>query len=229
MADNSKYFYISGFISLFLFSLFFLLFFMMLFSSSKINSYALNKNTFVSISLDNIKTKKLLTTKAPSSIIQPIKKPVDIPSENVDVNDLFSDVWTKKISKKKEKPKNLKRIAQLQQQIPLSQKNVSQIKEQKQIPASSNAEEVNEYLAKIQAIVYEHFNVPANSEGNSVKTLIELTSLGKLIDFRVLTYSSNDALNEEVDKIKKRLLNVIFPINKQNNSTRTIVILTSKE
>jgi len=229
MADNNKYFYISGFISLFLFSLFFLLFFMMLFSSSKINSYALNKNTFVSISLDNIKTKKLLTTKAPSSIIQPIKKPVDIPSENVDVNDLFSDVWTKKISKKKEKPKNLKRIAQLQQQIPLSQKNVSQIKEQKQIPASSNAEEVNEYLAKIQAIVYEHFNVPANSEGNSVKTLIELTSLGKLIDFRVLTYSSNDALNEEVDKIKKRLLNVIFPINKQNNSTRTIVILTSKE
>ena len=161
--------------------------------------------------------------------MQPTQEPVDIPSENIDVNDLFSDVWTKKIIKKKEKPKDLKRIAQLQQQVPLSQKNVAEIKEEKQVPSSSNAEEVNEYLAKIQAIVYEHFNVPANSEGNSVKALIELNSIGKLIDFRILTYSSNDVLNKEADKIKKRLLNVVFPINKQNKSTKTIVILTSKE
>jgi len=229
MADNNKYFFISGFISLALFSFFLLLFFMMLFSSIKIKSYALNKNNFVSISLDNIKTKELVRKETASSLVQPTQEPVDIPSENIDVNDLFSDVWTKKIIKKKEKPKDLKRIAQLQQQVPLSQKNVAEIKEEKQVPSSSNAEEVNEYLAKIQAIVYEHFNVPANSEGNSVKALIELNSIGKLIDFRILTYSSNDALNKEADKIKKRLLNVVFPINKQNKSTKTIVILTSKE
>ena len=229
MADNNKYFFISGFISLALFSFFLLLFFMMLFSSIKIKSYALNKNNFVSISLDNIKTKELVRKETASSLVQPTQEPVDIPSENIDVNDLFSDVWTKKIIKKKEKPKDLKRIAQLQQQVPLSQKNVAEIKEEKQVPSSSNAEEVNEYLAKIQAIVYEHFNVPANSEGNSVKALIELNSIGKVIDFRILTYSSNDALNKEADKIKKRLLNVVFPINKQNKSTKTIVILTSKE
>ena len=100
MADNNKYFFISGFISLALFSFFLLLFFMMLFSSIKIKSYALNKNNFVSISLDNIKTKELVRKETASSLVQPTQEPVDIPSENIDVNDLFSDVWTKKIIKK---------------------------------------------------------------------------------------------------------------------------------
>ena len=229
MADNNRYFYISGLLSFSLFALFFLLFLMMAFSATKIKSYALHKNDFISISLDAIQTKERVSKKSVSPIIKPIQKPADIPSENIDVNDLFSDVWTKKITKKKEKPKDLKRIAQLQQQLPLSKKNVAEVTEEKQVPSSSNAEEVNEYLAKIQAIVYEHFNVPPNSQGNSVKAVIELNSLGQLLDFRILTYSSNDALNEEVDRIKKRLLNVVFPINKQNKSTKTIVILTSKE
>lgn len=229
MAENNKYFYISGFFSLSLFILFFILFFMMLLGSSKIKSYALNKNNFVSISLKNIKTDKVISKKATTNKKKSMKKPAEISSENIDVNNLFSDVWTKKITKKITKPKDLKRIAQLQEQIPLSQKNIDKIKETEEVPSSSNAQEVNEYLAKIQAIVYEHFNVPANTQGNSVKALIELNSIGKLIDFRILTYSSNDALNDEVDKIKKRLFNVVFPLNKENKSTKTIVILTSKE
>ena len=229
MAENNKYFYISGFFSLSLFFLFFVLFFMMLLSSSKIKSYALNKNNFISISLKNIKTDEIISKKAIIHEVKSMNKPVNIPSENIDVNNLFSDVWTKKITKQKTKPKDLKRIAQLQEQIPLSQKNIDKIKETKEVPSSSNAQEVNEYLAKIQAIVYEHFNVPPNTQGNSVKALIELNSIGKLIDFRILTYSSNDALNDEVDKIKKKLFNVVFPLNKENKSTKTIVILTSKE
>jgi len=229
MAENNKYFYISGFFSLSLFSLFFILFFTMLLNSVKIKSYALHKNNFVSISLKNIKTDQLVSKKSVRKKIKAMKKPVDIPSENVDVKSLFSDVWTKKITNKKPKPKDLKRIAQLEEQIPLSQENTETIQTTKEIASSSNAQEVNEYLAKIQAIVYEHFNVPPNTQGNSVKAVIELNGIGKLIDFRILTYSNNDALNEEVDKIKKRLLHVVFPLNKENRSTQTIVILTSKE
>jgi len=49
------------------------------------------------------------------------------------------------------------------------------------------------------------------------------------MDFRILNYSANDALNSEVDKIKNRLKSVVFPINPQNRSFNTKVILKSKE
>jgi len=95
--------------------------------------------------------------------------------------------------------------------------------------ASSTAEQVNEYLAKIQAIVYSYFHVPPNTQGSSVKSVIELNAFGKMLDFRVLTYSDNAALNAEADKIKERLQSVIFPKNPQNRSSKTVVILISKE
>jgi len=94
---------------------------------------------------------------------------------------------------------------------------------------TSSGSEVNEYLAKIQALVYKYFNVPPNSEGYSVMAYIELNSIGKVMDFRILNYSANDALNSEVDKIKNRLKSVVFPINPQNRSFNTKVILKSKE
>ncbi len=229
MAEDNRYFIISGFLSFVIFAFFAVLFFMMLVNASKINSYALHKNNFVSISLENIVTKSVAKKKKSVKKVHSVVKPVDIPSEEIDINNLFSDVWTKKISKKKPKPQDVKRIAQLSQQVPLSQKNERVIQEKEDVPTSSNAQEVNEYFAKIQAIVYEHFTVPPNSQGNSVKAVIELSSIGKLIDFRILTYSANDALNEEAKRIKKRLLNVVFPIHPENKSTKTIVILTSKE
>jgi len=71
--------------------------------------------------------------------------------------------------------------------------------------------------------------VPPNSAGNSVKTVIELDPLGHMTDFRILNYSANEALNSEADKIKDRLKNVVFPKNPQNRSSRTIVVLISKE
>ncbi len=229
MAEDNRYFFISGILSFIIFALFGALFFMMLLQPSKIKNYALHKNNFVSISLENIVTKSVAKKKSRIKKVHPLVKPVDIPSENIDVNNLFSDVWTKKISKKKPKPQDIKRLAQLSQQVPLSQKNEHLTKEKEDVPTSSNAQEVNEYFAKIQAIVYEHFNVPPNSQGNSVKVVIELSSIGKLIDFRILNYSANDALNEEARRIKKRLLHVVFPIHPENKSTKTIVILTSKE
>ncbi|MFK5938057.1 MAG: TonB C-terminal domain-containing protein [Sulfurimonas sp.] len=238
MARNNRLFYLSGLIAVSLFSLFLVMFFYMLFSSSKINSFALKKDNYISISLDVSKT----NSKHQKRSIAPNKVASQAPkmSKNVDINDLFSDVWTKKIIPTKEKPKNSKRIQEIRKKISTSKENNRQqykektnnsenIKSNEESSPSSTANEVNEYLAKIQALVYKYFNVPANSEGHSVKALIELNALGKVLDFRVLTYSDNEALNEEVDKIKERLVSVVFPINKQNKSTRTIVILTSKE
>ncbi len=161
-------------------------------------------------------------------------------SEDVDVNDLFNDVWTKKITKPKAKAKNKRRIDAIKQKIKTTQENsveslskkiesLDTSKNNDENSVQSSANEVNEYLAKIQAIVYKNFHVPANSQGYSVRAVIELNALGKMIDFRILNYSANDALNAQADMMKEKLRNIVFPINPDNKSSRTIVILKSKE
>ena len=107
--------------------------------------------------------------------------------------------------------------------------NMKAPKVDKESVKTSTATEVNEYLAKIQALVYEHFYPPQNSQGNSVKAIIELSPIGKVYDFRILRYSSNSELNSECDNIKDRLMNVVFPKNPDNNSGTYTITLTSKE
>ncbi|RLA70493.1 MAG: hypothetical protein DRG30_09210, partial [Epsilonproteobacteria bacterium] len=108
-------------------------------------------------------------------------------------------------------------------------KNLDQSEVSDENNPASTANEVNEYLAKINALVYQHFNPPQNSQGNSVKAVIELSAIGKVLDFRILSYSSSNSLNQESDKVKESLKRVVFPVNPENKSSRTIVILTSKE
>ncbi len=210
----------------------------MMINSSQIDSYALKKDNFISISMD-IQPKKSKSAKK-SLQPTPVESAVSETPQDVDVNDLFSDVWTKKIQKKKIQPKDSKRIIDIQKKIKTTEANSVESISQKvndldnanttdENSPASTANEVNEYLAKIQALVYKYFSVPPNSEGHSVMAYIELNSIGKVMDFRILTYSANDALNAEVDKIKDRLKSVVFPINPQNRSFSTKVILKSKE
>jgi len=208
----------------------------MMFSVKDEKLYALKKDKFISVSITLPKNTKHSTRRksAPKSHSSTVGK-------NIDVNDLFSDVWTPKIAPKKPKrEKNSKRIQDIAKKIKTTEKksvdslaekieNIDAKESNKNEEQASTANEVNEYLAKIQAIVYQYFHVPPNSEGNSVKTVIELDPLGRMIDFRILNYSANEALNEEADKIKERLKNVIFPKNPQNRSSRTVVVLISKE
>jgi protein TonB len=236
MDKNNKYFILGGIISFSLFFLFITLFIIMMFTVKKEQSYALKKDKFISVSI--VMPKK--TSKFTKHVAAPTNVAKSM-TNDIDVNDLFSNVWTEKISKKPKKRKvNSKRIQDIAKKIKTAEiKSVDSLSEKiKKIETkeseqdeeqSSTASEVNEYLAKIQAIVYQYFHVPPNSEGNSVKTVIELDSLGRMTDFRILDYSANEALNEEADKIKDRLKNVVFPKNPQNRSSRTIVVLISKE
>ena len=238
MARNNTLFYISGFVSLSLFTFFLAIFIYMMIKSSQIQSFALSKDNYISISMD-IQPKN---TKSAKKSVQPTPIESTVPeiSQDVDVNDLFSDVWTKKVQPKKVQPKDSKRIKNILKKIKTTEANsvesISQkindldsAKSNQENSQSSTANEVNEYLAKIQALVYRYLSVPPNSEGYSVMAYIELNSIGKVMDFRILTYSANEALNREVDKIKDRLKNVVFPINPQNKSFSTKVILRSKE
>ena len=208
----------------------------MMFAIKKDKIYAMQKDKFIAVSVVMPKDISKFTSQVSSAQSSSVSK-----AQDIDVNDLFSNVWTQKISHKKQPKKvNSKRIQDIAKKIKTAEKNsvnsltsklenleMNEVdKNQEQV---STANEVNEYLAKIQAIVYRYFHVPPNSEGESVKTVIELDPFGRMTDFRILNYSANDALNAEADKIKERLKNVVFPKNPQNRSSRTIVVLISKE
>ena len=234
MGNEQRYFYLGGLLSLGLFCLFSALFIILLFQSSKPTSYALKKDRFISVSVVVHESKP-----APKKQHKVIKQEVvsaPATNNNIDVNDLFSDVWTPKIETKPKKKKvNSKRIQEISKRIKtstkkhnssLSQKlqNIQEVQSFNE-HTTSTAEEVNEYLAKIQAVVYESFHPPVNSQGSVVRIVIELDALGKMRDFRVLNYSNNDALNQEADRMKQRLLNVLFPPNPDGKLFRAIINL----
>jgi len=227
----------------------------MMFVSSKAQTFALKKDNYISISIEMpiIETQKdKKSIKKMDNIVSDvasIQEPIQ--AKDVNVEDLFSDVWTKKITKSKPQKKekrvekklvNAKVLKELEKKIKtLEKSDKKQISKEFEIVKKtskdkdkdenkvSTANEVNEYLAKINALVYKYFYPPSNSQGHSVKTVIELSAIGKVEDFRILSYSANDALNKECEKIKVRLMSVIFPLNPKNKSSRTIVILTSEE
>ncbi len=237
MVNNNSYFYISGFISISLFIFFASLIVFMMFTSSKVDIFALKKDNYISISIE---LPKIQTTTKKKSVVIPIVQESVVESKEVNIDDLFSDVWTKKIKKiKKDKPKvdnkRLQEIGRKSKKIdkksvkPIVEKVNSNnaIQKSDDSQKDSTANEVNEYLAKIQALVYENFNPPPNSQGYSVKAVIELSSIGKVMDFRILNYSTSSSLNDECDKIKQRLMGVLFPINPQKKSFTTIVNIRS--
>ena len=210
----------------------------MMLSKDKINTFALNKDVYISISLDTTSISKKKSNKVLKIKKEEIKVKEEI--QELDIEDLFSEVWTKeiKIQKKEEKIINNKRLQLIQKKIKKTKENTGQeIKEMlenektqskdSENKKTSSGDEVNEYLAKIQAIVYKHFIPPANSEGNSVKVVIELSAYGKLLDFRIIQDSSNQALNLECAKIKDRLRGVLFPMNPEGKSSRTVVNIIS--
>lgn len=114
MVRDDKYFYISGLLSLSVFLFFSFLFLGLLFSVSTTKKYGLKKDNYVSISLKTSVVQKHTTQKKKSAIAPVVPKSAEI-SKNIDVNDLFSDVWTQKIDHTKTKPKkvNSKRIQEI--------------------------------------------------------------------------------------------------------------------
>ncbi|MBS4069430.1 MULTISPECIES: TonB C-terminal domain-containing protein [unclassified Sulfurimonas] len=256
MDKKNFYFYISGFISLSFFAIILVILLIAIVTSNDVKSYALQKDDFVSVSID---MSQVSSTSDKKAVDKPVEKKEDdkpiieqepqketvtkTEKKEINIDNLFSEVKTKTIKKTEEKviEKEDKRVAQeLSKKSEKSdvaktesitskiQKINAQNKSEKE-SKSSTGSEVNEYLAKIQALVYEHFTPPENSQNRVVKAVIELDAFGKVIDFRILTYSDNDALNSECNKIKARLANVLFPKNPDNKSGVYMINLISQE
>lgn len=249
MDKDSFHFYVSGVLSLLLFIISLLLFLLAINQSDKIKFFALTKNDYISISMETSVDKvvkkeetaqksetKPMEEKAKDNVEE--KKSDEVKKEKLDVSDLFGNIKTKNIEKHEEKKEpNQKKNLEIEKKISQSVENktdsisekIKTIKaENKNQKSASSAPEVNEYLAKIQAIVYQYFNPPKNSQGKRVKAIIELSQIGKVLDFRILSYSSSAELNSECDKIKNRLISVVFPENPDNKSGTYTIILISE-
>jgi len=212
--------------------------------SDEQKSYALQKDDQVSISINmaNVQVNNVKKT-IEKPVKQEVEKPVvkEVPKEEaivqtqkkeINIDNLFSQVTTKDIKKEDKKVEKEvdKRVAQeLSKKSTKAQENQveslsaklqkvnSQVKSDKASKASTGSD-VNEYRATIQALVYEHFYPPENSQGKVVLAVIELDAFGKLVDFRILNYSGDTLYDSECDKIKNRLANVLFPKNPDNKS-----------
>ncbi|NOQ30969.1 MAG: hypothetical protein GQ570_07605 [Helicobacteraceae bacterium] len=251
MANNDRYFYISGFISLIFIFFVVFLFAYMLIASNKIRSFALKKDNYIAISLNIAPSTSKAFTQKSKNRVKPERKKEEI-SEKIaklktqDISSLFSSVKTQKVKQKPKKPKkvvDLKRLASLSKRIKTSTKNdvekiskkVKKLKlskssvEVSSASASSSATHVDEYLAKIQVFVYNNFYPPASTEGSSAKIRIWLNENGKLSDFRILAKSNNSSFNEEVELLKERLNSLTFPRHPRLEKSVIDIILTAKE
>jgi protein TonB len=256
MVNDNKYFYLSGFISLFIFSFFISSAIYVMVSIDTLKQYALEKKEFISISIvipkiQNDSDKKAPVKKDSNPVVIPLKKeevkidsnPVaPIKKKEVNIDNLFSEVLTKGIEKKKKVPEHteMRRLDAIAKKVERTKEKkirsiINKYKDKKikndgaKSSKNSSANEVNEYFAKIQNIVYKYFNPPQNSQGNTVKAVIKLGALGKVLDFRILQYSSSLELNNECDNIKQRLSSIVFPANPKNRSGSYTILLTAKE
>ncbi len=256
---DDRYFYISGLISLTLFSAVILLFALVVLHKSSIDTFAMQEDNYISVSLNMdmvIPTKNdAKPDPEPTPVQETIPEPEPEPAVeeiestpepvNTDVSSLFDDVWTQsadtKVEKKEEKV-DTKRLAAIEKRIKTketkkSQKASDRIKTLELVKPSievvgasaSTAPEVNKYLAKIHAQVKAKFYPPASSEGESAKVRVKLDANGKVTSYRVLVYSGSNIFNEEVDRLKSRLQRMTFPKNPDGKSISLEIILTVED
>lgn len=258
VSQQDRLFYASGALSFGIFLLTLLLFASVLFNYDAVKSYALSKQDYIAVSLVSVPLQKRPTKEetktSPVKEPLPVKEPepqteeelITTPEAFKDASTLFENVWTQEVSAKKrpmKKPESdTKRISAIEKRIKTAQKSqqhsaaakISSVKLAKpsvsvEGSATSAAAEVNEYYAKIQAIVYNHFNPPVNSEGNSARVYLRLDADGRLKDARILVPSGQPLFDNEVEALLRRLNSAVFPASPEGRPIELKIILTAEE
>ncbi|RUM64546.1 MAG: hypothetical protein DSZ03_04095 [Sulfurimonas sp.] len=256
MVNNSKYFYLSGLLSLSLFALFLVLFITIVLQQEKLKQFALKKDNYISVSINldalSQKTfkkepkkeqkkpqpKKEIKKEIPKVENKPVPVPKPAPPKPVpNLSDLFATVEAAKVVPKKEAEPDIDKKLLAKLAKPTEKKEVTQDNTASSIikkieitsESASTSPDVNEYLAKIQAIIYEQFFPPMNSAGESAVISIRLDQFGKLVVYRVLRYSGDDLFNAEVDRLERRLKRLTFVKHPEGKTERIKIILTSQE
>jgi protein TonB len=250
--NQERYFFLSGLISLSLFTM--LLFFAgyTLIFSPKTEQFAMNKSDVinVSISMSDIKTTEQNDPKpqvepqpeiTPDSVIQPPALPV-VQKESVpEISDLFAQVKPQKIVKKPlEVTKSSEQLNALEKELlthketPRFSDKVSKVELVKPsvkmaMQGGSTGPNVDKYKAKIQGLVEANFHPPSGSGGETAVVLLRIDSMGKMVTFRILKNSKNESFNDEVNWLKDRLSSIRFPDSPDGNEGVLTCTLTAKE
>jgi outer membrane biosynthesis protein TonB len=242
-----RYFLQSGLITLLLITLILSFFVSDLLHSTKPEAFAMIKSDVIAISLDDTvpPVSEAMIPSQPTA--QPSIREVEKtpPAKNVlkesvpEVVDLFSTV--KAI---KSKPKVVDNTKQLSELNALEEKVLKTNRDSKlfdkvktlelaksgvKMVSSSSGPVVNEYNSKIQGIIYANFHPASGTEGFAARVRITLSPDGRLLSYRVISYSGNAVFNAEVDWLKERLRQVGLPTHPQGEEAVFEIILTAKE
>ena len=242
-----RYFFQSAMITFILFGLILSFFLSNILHSSRPDAFAMTKSDLISVSLDDtpIPVSKVVTSSVPVEQV-PLKEvekvaAVAIPVKEIvpAIDDLFATVKT---IKSKPKPidnsKQVSELNTLEEKI-LTTKRDTKLFEKvktlelaksgvKMVP-SSTGPAVNEYNAKIQGIIYANFHPANGTEGFTGRVRISVSPDGRLLAYRVISYSGNAVFNAEVDWLKERLRQVGLPKHPQGEEAVFEIILTAKE
>ncbi|HZF69252.1 TonB C-terminal domain-containing protein [Sulfuricurvum sp.] len=244
--NHERYFFLSGLISITLFAfLLFLAGYNFIFSP-KVEQFAMTKSEFISVSLAVNNTKSTEHTE-PSPKVEESEpapepeKPAVQPEKVPEISDLFAQVKPQKTIKKPlEDNKQNEQLNKLEKELlthkdmPNFTDKVNKVELAKPsvkmvVQGGSSGPIVNEYHAKIQALVYTNFHPPAGSAGAVARVRMNISGSGKLISYRILSYSGNSSFNNEVDWLRDRLSTIRFPEHPEGKDTVLECILTAKE
>lgn len=249
--NDQRYFYLGGGIAFGFFTFLMVLIGFSIVSPSKIEQFALTQSQYVSVSIDisphkpSPKPVPVAEPQTPDSKPTPVEevKQQAVESQNVpDISDLFSRVKPQKtVKKENDSAQKLEALTAFERQMSVRAqstprlaekvKNTALVTPSVKIVASggSSGPLVNEYHAKIQALIYANYYPPSGSQGQSARVKIYIDASGKLSAYRVIVYSGNDPFNREVDGLSDRLRGVVFPPHPEGKNTVLEIILTAKE
>lgn len=252
--QNRSYLLISGIISFFILFVTFFASVYLLFNAQKIKTYALKKDKYISISINAVaqterkKVKPVVKKKVvKKEVHKKVKQVIDTPIVNEDIGSLFSNVATKKIVHKKREVKRqsidnrvfevvkkdfhtLKEnqvdesLSRRLEELKLRNSKVALVNQK-----ASTALDINEFLAKLQAFVYDRFYPPANSSGSSAIVRIWIGSDSKMSRFIIVAPSNNDYFDDEIKSLKRRLQSIKFPDNPEKKEIVIDITLIAKE
>lgn len=242
-----RYFFQSGIITFFLLGLILFIFMSDIFHYMKPNTFAMRKSDVISVSLEDTPTavSKMMAPSVPAvqESVEEVEKasPVSTPVKEVipAMNDLFATIKT---ASNKPKPidnsKQMSELNALEEKILTTKRDTKLFDKIKTLDlaksgvktqSSSTGPEVNEYKAKVQGIIYANFHPASGTEGFAARIRITLSPDGKLLTYRVISYSGSAVFNAEVDWLKERLRQVGLPKNPQGEEAVFEIILTAKE
>lgn len=249
--QEDRYFFLGGLISVGFFTLLLFIVGYSVFVSPKLEQFAMTQSQYVSISIDvgppKSSSKPVIEEE---QHIQDKPKPVEEEKPQSEpahqsvpeISDLFSKVKPEKTAKKTDdSAQKIEALSALERQMAVRTQSTPQLAEKVKNTAlakpsvkivsnsGSTGPLVNEYHAKIQALIYANYYPPSGSQGQSARVRISLDSSGKLLGYRVMAYSGNEPFNNEVDWLKERLRSVTFPPHPDGKETVFEIILTAKE